>query len=87
MIRKFAALLCLAFALPAQADNLLQIYHDAQQSDPALASARAIWQATQERLPQARSALLPNIGTSLGHVLQSISTVVANAADVHYGLD
>ena len=32
-------------------------------------------------------ALLPNIGTSLGHVLQSISTVLANAADIHYGLD
>ena len=54
----------LAVALPAQADNLLQIYHDAQQNDPALASARAIWQATQERLPQARAGLLPNVNGS-----------------------
>src|SRR6185312_10667946 len=36
----------------------------AQQDDPALASARAIWQATQERLPQARAGLLPNVSAS-----------------------
>ena len=65
-LKTLALAVIFAFALPAQADNLLQIYHDAQQSDPALASARAIWQATQERLPQARSALLPNIGASAG---------------------
>jgi outer membrane protein len=65
-LKTLALAVIFAFALPAQADNLLQIYHDAQQSDPALASARAIWQATQERLPQARSALLPNVGVSAG---------------------
>lgn len=63
-LKTLALAVIFAYALPAQADNLLQIYHDAQQSDPALASARAVWQATQERLPQARSALLPNIGAS-----------------------
>ncbi|HEV8500988.1 MAG TPA: TolC family outer membrane protein [Casimicrobiaceae bacterium] len=56
----------IALALPAQADDLLQIYHDAQQNDPALASARSIWQATQERLPQARAGLLPNVAASAG---------------------
>ncbi len=61
------AVLALAVAVAAtcgtaaRADDLLQIYHDAQQNDPALASARAVWQATQERLPQARSGLLPNV--------------------------
>ena len=54
----------LVLALPARADDLLTIYHDAQQNDPALASARAIWQATQERLPQARAGLLPNVSAS-----------------------
>ncbi len=49
----------LAAAAPARADNLLQIYREAQQNDPALASARAIWQATQEKLPQARAACCP----------------------------
>jgi outer membrane protein len=54
----------LVLALPAHADDLLTIYHDAQQNDPALASARAIWQATQEKLPQARAGLLPNVAAS-----------------------
>jgi outer membrane protein len=54
----------LVLALPARADDLLTIYHDAQQNDPALASARAIWQATQEKLPQARAGLLPNVSAS-----------------------
>ncbi|MEO8848251.1 MAG: TolC family outer membrane protein [Casimicrobiaceae bacterium] len=54
-------LLILVGAAPARGDDLLQIYHDAQQNDPALASARAIWQATQEKLPQARAGLLPSV--------------------------
>ena len=32
----------------------MQIYREAQQNDPALAAARAQWEATQERVPQAR---------------------------------
>ncbi|MBS0320270.1 MAG: TolC family outer membrane protein [Proteobacteria bacterium] len=64
-----ASLLALAVALaaatPARADNLLQIYREAQANDPALASARAIWQATQEKLPQARAGLLPNVSAAV----------------------
>jgi len=58
----------LAFALgavaPARAEDLLQIYHEAQMNDPTLAAARANWQATQERVPQARAGLLPNVNLS-----------------------
>ena len=46
------------------AEDLLQVYREAQKSDPALAAARAGWEATQERVPQARAALLPNVGLS-----------------------
>jgi outer membrane protein len=53
--------LALAFAGAACAEDLMQIYREAQQNDPALAAARANWQATQERVPQARAALLPSI--------------------------
>ena len=53
--------LAIAIAPSARADDLLRIYHDAQQNDPTLASARAMWQATQEKLPQARAGLLPNV--------------------------
>ncbi len=61
-----ALALTLSLAAPARADDLLQIYHDAQQNDPALAAARANWQATQERLPQARAGLLPNVAATAG---------------------
>jgi len=56
---------------PAGAEDLLQVYREAQRSDPALAAARANWTATQERVPQARSGLLPNVG----------ATGTANASD------
>ena len=51
-------------APPVAAEDLLQIYREAQQNDPALAAARATWVATQERMPQARAALLPNVSAA-----------------------
>src|SRR5512138_248280 len=51
-------------ALPAQGEDLMQIYREAVQSDPALASAQANWQATQEAMPQARAGLLPQASAS-----------------------
>ena len=55
-----------AFGLALQsgaafAEDLLQIYRDAVRNDPALASAQANWEATQELVPQARAGLLPNV--------------------------
>ena len=35
-------------------------------NDPALAAARAHWEATQERVPQARARLLPSV-SARGH--------------------
>ncbi len=45
----------------ASGEDLLQIFREAQKSDPAIAAARSQWEATQERVPQARSALLPQL--------------------------
>jgi outer membrane protein len=42
----------------------MQVYREAQQNDPAIAAARANWEATQERVPQARAGLLPNVALS-----------------------
>ncbi|MEO8536579.1 MAG: TolC family outer membrane protein [Betaproteobacteria bacterium] len=50
--------------LPVRAEDLLQVYRAAQQNDPSLAAARANWEATQERVPQARAGLLPNVNVS-----------------------
>ena len=52
------------FATSASAEDLLQLYREARQTDPGLASARATYQALQERIPQAQSALLPNVAVS-----------------------
>ncbi len=57
--------LALAIPVPSAAEDLMQIYREAQHSDPALAAAQANWQATQERIPQARSGLLPNVSLSV----------------------
>ena len=51
-------------AYPAAGEDLMDIYREAQRADPALAAARASWLATQERAPQARAQLLPNVGLS-----------------------
>ncbi len=59
-----ASLVVAMTAGSVSAEDLLQVYREAQKSDPALAAARAGWEATQERVPQARSALLPNVGLS-----------------------
>ena len=61
--------LALAFALlpmAAQADDLLQSYQNARNSDPQYAAAEANRLVTAERPVQARAALLPNIGGSIG---------------------
>ncbi len=45
-------------------NDLLTLYREALASDAVLASARALQVATQERVPQARAALLPNLGAN-----------------------
>ena len=54
------------FASSAMADDLLQLYREARQKDPALASAKAAWQATQEKIPQAQAGLSPTVSIAGG---------------------
>lgn len=61
-----ASLLAASGAAWAQKSDLLSIYRDALANDPVFASARFANQAAREREPQARSALLPNVGASVG---------------------
>jgi outer membrane protein len=64
-----AVLACLAVALAASAscaaEDLMDVYRAAQQNDPTVAAARANREATQERVPQARAGLLPNVSLSV----------------------
>ena len=48
-----------AAVLPAAAENLVQVYRDAQRYDATYAAARFTLDAGRERLPQARALLLP----------------------------
>jgi outer membrane protein len=47
-------------ALPAAAEDLLQVYRDAQRYDAVYSSARYSLEAGRERIPQARALLLPS---------------------------
>lgn len=51
----------LATPLGATGADLLEVFRQAQKADSVYASARAAWAAAQEKLPQARSGLLPTI--------------------------
>ena len=64
-LSRIAASVVLAFApgLAASAD-LSTIYRDAVVSDPVYQAARAQYQVTAERLPQARSTYLPQVAAS-----------------------
>ena len=53
-----------ALSVPAHADDLLDVFAAAKDSDAVIGAARAAHQADKERLPQARSVLLPSIFAS-----------------------
>jgi len=57
--RQFLLTLLLSAAPAVQAENLLDIYHLAQQNDLALAQAQANYQASLERGAQGKGQLLP----------------------------
>ena len=63
-----AMLIASAFlTLDAQAADLIQVYQQALANDAVYASARASLAVGQERVPQARSLLLPTVGINGAH--------------------
>jgi outer membrane protein len=67
--RLLALAVSLCLAAPAAAEDLMDIYREAQLNDPTIAAARANWLATQERLPQARAGLLPQVGANASAIV------------------
>jgi outer membrane protein len=64
-MRKTALLAVLAgVALPALAEDLVQVYRDAQRYDAVYSAARFTLEAGREKLPQARAGLLPSLNLS-----------------------
>jgi outer membrane protein len=78
-----ACLLAVLAAPPALGEDLLQVYREAQKSDPALAAARAGWEATQERVPQARAGLLPNVSLSGSANINNVDLTVRSDPSVN----
>jgi outer membrane protein len=76
-----ALALALASGFAASAD-LSNLYRDALVSDPVFQAARAQYQASIERLPQARSGYLPQIGFTAGWF--RTKTDLEIASDVTY---
>ena len=62
-IRAFALLLTAA-AFPVAAEDLMQVYRDAQRYDAVYTGARYSLEAGRERIPQARALLLPSLSVS-----------------------
>jgi outer membrane protein len=65
-ISHFLFPISLALGGVAHSADLLQIYRLAQSADTQYAAARASWAATQERLPQGLSGLLPSASVNVG---------------------
>lgn len=63
-IRSRLAGVLLAFALPAQAADLLDVHRQAEQNDPRFRAASAQYRAALQRLPQARAGLLPFVAAT-----------------------
>lgn len=64
------------FAPTVLAENLLQIYQAAEQQDPVFAAAQATHKASQEKLPQGRAGLLPNVSVA--------ANTIYNEVDIQY---
>ncbi|MDO8812465.1 MAG: TolC family outer membrane protein [Gallionella sp.] len=58
----------------AQATDLLDTFRAAQANDPVFAAARAMQQAGQEKLPQGRSLLMPNINLNANSTFNDSTT-------------
>jgi outer membrane protein len=65
-MRPLAFLFLILVALPAGAQDLLQVYRDAKSYDAQYASARYALQAGLEKLPQGRALVLPTVSATIG---------------------
>ena len=64
--------------MPVHAADLMEIYRQALSQDAIYASARAAWQAGQEKLPQGRALLLPSVNLTGNTTYNEVNTQVRN---------
>src|SRR5437762_9032227 len=70
LIRLFLFISLVAASLDVTAEDLVQVYRDAQRYDAVYSGARYALEAGREKLPQGRSLLLPTLGLT-GSVTRS----------------
>jgi len=68
-----------AASLNAQSADLLSVYREAQLADAVYAGAKAQYIAAQERLPQGRALLLPNVNFQAGTNYNDVNTEYKNS--------
>jgi outer membrane protein len=74
MQKGLLALALAAAALPAAAEDLLQVYRDAQRYDATYSAARHALEAGRERLPQGRALLLPTLSLAANAARQRVDS-------------
>ena len=67
-----------AVAVPAAAEDLLQVFRDAQRYDAVYSSARYTLEAGRERIPQARALLLPSVNLTANVAAQRLEQESTN---------
>lgn len=72
------ALVCAHVCTPAWSLDLLQAYQAAMEQDASIRATRAATEAKRERLPQARSQLLPNLSASASRNRNSLESTTPN---------
>jgi outer membrane protein len=79
-MKRISFLVAVAFAsAPAFSADLLSVYREAQLSDAVYAAAKAQYIAAQERLPQGRALLRPNVNFQAGTNWNSTDTEYKNS--------
>lgn len=69
-----AMALTAAFVLPAQAQNLVELYDAARSFDASYQSAKSLYEANLSKAEQARAGLLPTVGLGMGVNRTNISS-------------
>ncbi len=70
----FSVFISILWHCSLQAADLMGIYQEALTQDPQYRSARAAYQAAEEKLPQGRAGFLPNITFSATRQVQEVET-------------
>src|SRR3981081_927010 len=70
LIRPFLFISLVAASLDVAAEDLVQVYRDAQRYDAVYSGARYALEAGREKLPRGRALLLPSLGLT-GSVTRS----------------